>query len=478
MNLKASSQEISLPLSNEVGGPNAPAIYESEAVNVPLAGGFRSAFVLLPASWKTWDEWKLRAVLSHEFTHIRRGDPLIQVAAAINTAIYWLNPLSWFVEGMLSSLAEKASDEAAVLQNGDPTRYAQVLLQFARSAQKRGRMQLTSVAMAKRRIHSRIETILNLRSPQNGVVTKAGWITTAIVALPVVYAASVLQVASAVEGGRTQQSPSERLRFEAATIKPTDPAGRGFIGGGCHGTDSPPSSGFFPIEPVALGRCRFGNMTLKMLIQQAYGLRGDSGYPPAPDADDMVIGGPGWVTSDRYDIEAKAESPTTVENMMLMVRTLLEDRFKLNFHPGSKDLSGFALLVAKNGPKLTPATGNEEKSGISGAFRGARMVGRNAPIKSLARVLSGQLGKQVADETGLSGTYNFTLTFAPVEGQGFSAMIARLPPEVQAQIPGRTDPNGPSIFTAVQEQLGLRLEARKVPSETIVIDAARRPADN
>src|SRR5262245_53070612 len=106
------------------------------------------------------------------------------------------------------------------------------------------------------------------------------------------------------------------------------------------------------------------------------------------------------------------------------------------------------------------------------------MVGRNVPMKSLAIVLSGVLGKQVADETGLTQTYNFTLTFTPPENTGFDALIPRLPPEVQAQIPGKPDPNGPSIFTAVQEQLGLRLESRKVPSETMIIDAAQHPTEN
>jgi uncharacterized protein (TIGR03435 family) len=99
-------------------------------------------------------------------------------------------------------------------------------------------------------------------------------------------------------------------------------------------------------------------------------------------------------------------------------------------------------------------------------------------MKWLVAFLSSNLARPVADETGLTGTYNFTLTFTPGDNQGFEALIARLPPEVQAQIPGRPDPNGPSIFTAVQEQLGLRLEARKVPSDIYVIDAAQLPTEN
>src|SRR5262249_51913327 len=134
--------------------------------------------------------------------------------------------------------------------------------------------------------------------------------------------------------------------FEAATIKRGDPIVN-FFGGSCHGTDSK-YSGFLPISPPALGRCHFTQVTLKMLIQEAYDFRG-------PNADDLTVGGPKWITSERFTIEAKAEEPTTEANMRLMLRTLLQDRFKLKAHSETQELPGYALVIGRNGSKLTPA---------------------------------------------------------------------------------------------------------------------------
>jgi uncharacterized protein (TIGR03435 family) len=258
------------------------------------------------------------------------------------------------------------------------------------------------------------------------------------------------------------------LAFEAATIKPGDPAVT-FSGGSCHGTDST-YSGALPITPPPLGRCHFRQVTLKMLVQEAYDFRG-------PNADDMVLGGPSWMTSQRFTIEAKAPEPTTVANMRLMLRSLLRDRFKLKAHTETREFSGYVLVVGRNGSRLEPAKGTEEKPGISGKGRG-QLLGQGATIAQLVTVLSMDLTKPVRDETGLTGTYNFSLTWTPGENAGgLGAMIARLPPEVQARIPG-ADPNGPSIFTALQEQLGLRLDSRKVSTEIVIIDAAESPTPN
>jgi uncharacterized protein (TIGR03435 family) len=208
-------------------------------------------------------------------------------------------------------------------------------------------------------------------------------------------------------------------------------------------------------------------VTLKMLIQEGYDFRG-------PNADDMVLGGPKWITSQRFTIEAKAEQPTTVANMRLMLRSLLQSRFRLKAHTETRDVAGYALVIGSNGPTLTRATGNEEKPGLAGKGRG-QLAGQNASMTQLTTVLAMSLTKPVVDETELTGGYNFSLTWTPAENAGgLDAIIARLPPEVQARIPG-SDPNGPSIFTAVQEQLGLRLDSRKVPTEILIIDAAEYP---
>jgi uncharacterized protein (TIGR03435 family) len=460
--LKASSREISLSLRNEIGGPNAPSVYESEAVNVPLAGGFRSPFVLLPASWKTWDTWKLRAVLSHEFTHIRRSDPFIRMIAAINTAVYWFNPLSWLVEGMLSVLSEKASDEAAVLQNGDPARYAQVLLQFAWSAQKRGRIKLTSVAMAKHRIHSRIETILHLRSPRNGILTKAGWVTTAILALPVIYAASALQVAPAIVP-----------RFEVASIKP------------CRGERQ--MAGHPEIQPwsnSSPGRLSTG--CVRLLDTNGIGLIANA-YPGLP-----IKGGPPWLLSAFYEINAKAEGNPSVKTMMgPMMQVLLGDRFHLKIHRETSEGPVYFLSVGRGGPKLRSFTEGSctpyspfESTPLQAAQKYCRglisMVTSSAELQGgTLDEFSGQLEtileRPVINKTGITGRFDIHIEFSR-EGTKLAA-FPLIQPNGGLSTP--SDPTGrPSIFTELQDQLGLKLEPGKGPVEMLIIDQLERPTEN
>ncbi len=591
LGLKASSREISLPLRNEVGGPNAPAVYESEAVNVPLAGGFRSPFVLLPASWRMWDEWKLRAVLSHEFTHIRRGDPLIHMIAAINTAAYWFNPLSWFVEGMLSSLAEKASDEEAVLRNGDPARYAQVLLQFARSAQKRGRMGLTNVAMAKHKIHWRIERVLHLESPRNGVVTKTGWITTAIVAMPIVYAASALQVAPAVETIRTAQSASEPVRFQAAppivlaaqTVpgaparditgtwqgkQPLPQAPNGELrvvfkilkaddgtfkatlytidqpGPGYPGTAAVIQGSNVEITIPGVGGTYEGKLDADAITLTGKWILGvgnsfpmtlahvkdDAAWeipkPPAPpkmmaaDADpefevaviklsdpnrrrlysigstevsavgatvhDLIVfsfgvhasqisGAPAWIESDKFDIRGKAQGgaqPNPIQ-FKAMLRKLLADRFQLAFHRDQKQLAVYALTVGKNGPKLTRSEANSSIPNLVRRGPG-NLPARNVTMEEFAGNLQAAvLDRPVIDQTGLKGRFDFQLQWTPDETQFALTGGPGAPPK-----PPEGAETPPDLFTAIQQQLGLKLESARAQIDVLVIDKVEKPSEN
>lgn len=290
---------------------------------------------------------------------------------------------------------------------------------------------------------------------------------------------------SAIPTGRDQVTPEfalETLRvqpfevratepsaFEVATIKPAGP-GRSPTGGTCRGTDNKYTGALgIPLPP--LGECIFRGMTVKLLMQEAFDLHGQN-------AGEMVVGGPNWSDSDRYDLHAKAERPTTQAAMRLMLQQLLKDRFQLRFHRDRRELPGFALVVAKNGPKLQEASQDEAKSGIWRTDRAHPWVGQAVPMVQLATFLSLPLNRPVTDETHLTGSYNFTLMWTPGQEEGgLSAIIARLPPDVQAQIPG-VDPNGPSIFTALQEQLGLRLDARKVPAEIYVIDQVLKPSEN
>src|SRR5262245_58708071 len=150
---------------------------------------------------------------------------------------------------------------------------------------------------------------------------------------------------------------SARSAFEVASVKATK-AEYQYRGGSCRGTDTKYLANSLN-SPPPLGRCLYYGTTLSDLVRSAYQ------FELLDGVEDLVTGGPAWAKSDRFDVEAKAESPekTTRKELHLMLQTLLADRFKLRFHRETRKMSGFALVVTKTGPKLKPATGTEERPG-------------------------------------------------------------------------------------------------------------------
>jgi uncharacterized protein (TIGR03435 family) len=214
------------------------------------------------------------------------------------------------------------------------------------------------------------------------------------------------------------------------------------------------------------------NVSLKMLIQTAYDLYG-------PDAGQRISGGPGWLDSTKYDVEAKAADPVSEAELKRMLQSLLAERFKLALHRETRETSGYKLVVAKSGPRLKEARADEERKGLW-QLGGGPLTGQAASMQRLAQALAGRLGRPVSDGTGLTGAYDFTLTWTPDESeQGrLQSPFATLPPEIAAQLSRNRDPNGPSLFTAIREQLGLRLEPQKEPVQVMVIDHAEQPLPN
>jgi uncharacterized protein (TIGR03435 family) len=283
-----------------------------------------------------------------------------------------------------------------------------------------------------------------------------------------------LIIAVLVPGTIITAVQNQPLKFSVASIKP-DKWGPGEImGGGCRGTDTK-MSGAFPVAPPPLGGCRMTRMTLRMLVQSAYLRNGMFDL----DADQLVQGVPKWIDSDRFTIEARAEGPPPTEAQLKeMLQNLLADRFKVSLHRATKgDIPAYALVVAKDGPKFSEAIGNEEHPGISGGFGSGSFVGTRASISMLATMLSGKLDRPVEDKTNLKATYNFTLKWTPGDNETSIASKLNLPAEIRDKL-AKPDLNGPSIFTALQEQLGLRLESEKIGREIFVIDHAEKPSEN
>jgi len=302
--------------------------------------------------------------------------------------------------------------------------------------------------------------------------------------------------------GLWAQAPTE---FVAASIKPAAPMeiGRMMIGmRGGPGTPSP-------------GQMTFTNVSLADIVQRAY------------DVKSYQVSGPDWMSSARFDLSAKVPAGATKAQSNVMLQNLLADRFKLVLHHSTKESSIYALLVAKGGPKLKESAkestddavaasqpGGEGMDGPGRGMRGkdgrpqlppgtpkgtpmiigegqmmapggkTRMISNGVTIAEFVNRLARQLDRPVMDMTGLGGRYDIILDFAidPSIMQARMAAMGGGPPLQGTDSPESTaqDPSGAAtIFSALKEQLGLRLEARKGPVDLLVIDSVQKtPTEN
>ena len=270
-------------------------------------------------------------------------------------------------------------------------------------------------------------------------------------------------------------------QFDVASVKPSipQPGGRiSMMNRGGPGTSDP-------------GQVTYMGISLKNLLATAYGVKS------------FQISGPGWLDSERFDVTAKIPPDTSKEQFGVMLQNLIAERFKLTLHHETKDLPLYELQVAKNGPKLKPyvADPNAPSPPVPGTPPGPPVIGKDGrPIlppggvmfmmsegrlkltvskqstARLADLLGNQLGQPVIDETGLTGEYDFNLEFSR---EGLPSGPLGPPPPPPALTAASPDSEPPSLLTAVQEQLGLKLESKKGPQDLIVIDHAEKtPVEN
>ena len=242
------------------------------------------------------------------------------------------------------------------------------------------------------------------------------------------------------------------LVFEVATIKPSDPAAQGKLFT-IRGRD------FLTI-----------NTSLSDIIVFAYGIHAK-----------QIINAPAWVETDKFDVTGKpeGEGQANLDQYRVMMQKLLADRFKLTFHRDKKELSVYTITIGKNGPKLTKSEGNPNGP-PSLLFRGLGMLpAQNASMAEFAGVMQAAvLDKPVLDQTGLAGKFDFTLTWTPDEFQ-FAGLGVKVPPPGDPSVTiGPRGTASPDLFTAFQEQLGLKLESTKAPAEVFVIDRVEKPSEN
>jgi uncharacterized protein (TIGR03435 family) len=251
----------------------------------------------------------------------------------------------------------------------------------------------------------------------------------------------VVSASAAVFPAAGAQADRARLTFEVAAIR-ENRSGR---------VES------FAYPYASAGRLVLVNHTARQMIRQAYDLR-----------EYQVSGGPGWLDRVRYDIEAKAAGPVTRAQLMRMLQSLLEDKFRLVARHEVREEGVLMLRLTTPGsasPRLIAATPQDARLNPVGAQPDG-LRGSAATMADLAAVLSNLQGRLVIDQTGLTGMYNFAVTFAAER---------RLPPGVPADAlpPQRQDL--PALPTALREQLGLQLEASRGPVPTLVVESAQQP---
>jgi uncharacterized protein (TIGR03435 family) len=242
------------------------------------------------------------------------------------------------------------------------------------------------------------------------------------------------------------QAGSEPARYEVASIRPN--------------TDNDFHVAF-RIQPD--GSLAATGITLKRLLMTAYNMQGF-----------RIIGGPDWVASRRWDIQAKPNRAASPDEVRQMLRTLLEDRFRIRSHTESRKMPVYELSIDRKGSKLQRVKDGETKP-IVRVTAGSIQLTKATPA-TFASQLSYALGQPVIDKTSLSGEFDFALEWTPEAGEDGGPTTAGLPPGTRDEAASTSD--GPSIFTAIPEQLGLRLKSGRGSVEVTVIDAAEMPTGN
>ncbi len=226
-------------------------------------------------------------------------------------------------------------------------------------------------------------------------------------------------------------SAQSRPAFEVASIKPS-------------ASDSHTETRRYPG-----GRFTATGVTLFALIQRAYDVK-----------EFQIVGGPKWIHSDRYDVTAKASAVDAEQSVTPMIQSLLADRFQLKLHEETREMARYALVVDRGGPKLHPDT---KGGGSTWSYKQGYLTGKHVSMEMFAiDLLQKALERPVVDETGIPGAFDVDLKWAAEETPPGSG----------------SDSAGPSIFTAIREQLGLRLSPGRGSVEVIVIESVEKPAAN
>jgi uncharacterized protein (TIGR03435 family) len=451
-------------------GVGVAVVVARDAIEPAVVGIVRPVLLLPSAVLDGLGAAELAAVVAHELCHVRRRDNLAAAGHMLVEALFWFHPLVWVIEHRLVEERERACDEEVVRGGADPSSYATAILQVCRVCVE---SRLACVAgIGGSHLRGRIEAIMTGAS---SAPARRGWRVGVAIAGALAVAVPVVTGAASSARAVAQSLPAARLSFEAASIRPNRTAAQDR------------GAGFQPG-----GRFLARNMSLRGLVGIAYG-------EPAPLRNFRILDGPAWTDTDGFDIEAKTvgEFPDTgagpgfSTSGELMLRTLLADRFKLVVREETRQMPVFALVAVKSGdlgPQLKPSSGEDCAAPIArGAAPvpstpplppcgAARMSGAghfliySATMDQMAKALEIVARQTVVNRTGMSGRYSADLQFTPLSVAASTT---------GAGSPGAAPDNASgSLFSSIQDQLGLRLQSDRGPVGVVVIERAEKPSEN
>ena len=439
-----------------------------------VAGFFRPVLQLPAGILDRLTAEQMSAVLAHELCHVRRRDNLTAALHMLVEAVFWFHPLVWWIGARLVEERERACDEEVLRLGNQPAVYAESILTVCKNYLESPLPCVSGVTGAD--LKGRIRAILAGRLAVELTPARKA-------ALAAAAAAAVLAPIFVGMLGAQTQGP----KFEVASIKPCKPEDSG----GKSGRKSA-----VPFGASSPGSLTTGCGTVESLIRMAY-VSYATGHLNRDPSNPPIEGGPAWIRSDTYSVRAKAVDASSLGTMRgPMLRALLEDRFQLKLHRASREVPVYALTVAKDGPHLAAfepgtcipmdmtAIGEQDpqtRCRVSVGGKGDTMTlsGPGLTLDDLAKMLYLIVDRPVVNRTGVPGRFDIRVEFTP---DGTPPAFrpngdTEAPPPV-ASLASADDLSGPSIFTVLQRQLGLKLEASRGERDYIVIDTIKRPSGN
>jgi uncharacterized protein (TIGR03435 family) len=420
-----------------------PVAISPSAIEPGVFGFFRPVLLLPEGLAEKLAPEQFETVLAHELCHVRSRDNLTAALHLVVSTVFWFHPAVWWIGRRLIEERERGCDESVLSQGSRPETYAQGILNICKFCQEQPLPCASGVTGAD--LKQRIREIMARRVAMRLTLARKSMLAAvAVLAAAIPLAIGILQAQTL--------PPAPTYGYEVASVKKGDP-----------------NDQRSQIRPGPQGGLQTHNTPVMMLLTFAYDIR-----------DYQFVNVPAWVTSERYDVSftpdkpESAPSPTVPRDEMekqfrrqqQRMQAVLRDRFGLVLRAETKEMPIYALTIGKNGHKLQPPKDPRALPRMSTSPN--ELTGTNIPVSFLVTSLSSLLGRYVHDETGLAGAYDFTMKWTPdPTSQRFALQKSE-----------DADEGHGSIFVAMQEQLGLKLEAKKGPVPVYVIEKIERPAEN